>query len=111
MNGTIDPTARVAAEVVVGEGTSIGFSSFVGKAAFVGPGVLTADDNFMGRGDRRFGAKQAPVIGARSRIGAGAVLLPASVVGDDCYVAAGAVVSGDIPAGSVVMGVPARVTG
>ena len=45
------------------------------------------------------------------RIGAGAVLLPGIEVGEEAFVAAGAVVTSDVPAGALVMGVPARVAG
>ncbi len=52
----------------------------------------------------------APVeIGERVFVGAGAIILPGSRLGDDSMVAAGTVVSGDVPAGSMVAGHPARV--
>ena len=44
---------------------------------------------------------------ARCRIGAGAVLLPGVEVGEEAFVAAGAVVTRDVPPRAVVMGVPA----
>ena len=43
------------------------------------------------------------------RIGGGAVLLPGVEVGEEALVAAGAVVTRDVPARAVVMGVPAVV--
>ena len=42
------------------------------------------------------------------RIGGGAVLCPGVEVGEEAFVAAGAVVVADVPARAVVMGVPAR---
>jgi acetyltransferase-like isoleucine patch superfamily enzyme len=52
----------------------------------------------------------APVtIGAGSDIGIGAILLPGTTIGTGVQVGAGAVVSGTVPDGAVVAGVPARV--
>jgi acetyltransferase-like isoleucine patch superfamily enzyme len=48
-------------------------------------------------------------IGERCHIGVGAVICPGVKVGDGCIVAPGAVVMGDIAAGCVVAGNPARV--
>ena len=47
--------------------------------------------------------------GARAGSGARAVLVPGVEVGEEAFVAAGAVVTNDVPARAVVMGVPARV--
>ena len=43
------------------------------------------------------------------RVGGGAVLTPGVEIGEEAFVAAGAVVTRDVPARAVVMGVPARV--
>jgi acetyltransferase-like isoleucine patch superfamily enzyme len=43
------------------------------------------------------------------RIGGSAVLTPGVEVGEEAFVAAGAVVTRDVPARSVVMGVPGRI--
>lgn len=48
------------------------------------------------------------VIGQDVWIGMGAILLPGVTIGDGAIVGAGAVVTTDVPAGSVVSGVPAR---
>ncbi|MGM9662633.1 MAG: gamma carbonic anhydrase family protein [Oscillospiraceae bacterium] len=50
-------------------------------------------------------------VGDNCLIGMGAILLSGARVGDDCLVGAGALVTGsaDIPAGSLVLGSPARV--
>lgn len=48
-------------------------------------------------------------IGQRCFIGVAAVVLPGVRIGDDCLIGAGSVVSRDIPAGSIAVGVPARV--
>lgn len=48
-------------------------------------------------------------IGRRCFIGVSAVILPGVTVGDDCIIGAGSVVTKDVPAGSLAVGVPARV--
>jgi acetyltransferase-like isoleucine patch superfamily enzyme len=49
------------------------------------------------------------VIGARVWLGVGVIVLPGVTVGDECIVAAGSVVTRDLPPGAVAAGVPARV--
>jgi serine O-acetyltransferase len=51
----------------------------------------------------------APRIGARVNVGAGAKILGAVSIGDDAQIGANAVVVSDVPAGAVVVGIPARV--
>lgn len=75
---------------------------------FVGPGALTSNDNFLGRTEARRALMKGPTIKAGGRLGAGATLLPGVVIGGDAVVAAGAVVTRDVPGSCVVMGVPAR---
>lgn len=62
---------------------------------------------------KRIGATRvAPVtIGKRAFIGARALILPGVAVGDDAVVGAGAVVSQDVPTGTIVIGNPARAVG
>ena len=51
----------------------------------------------------------APVLGARVNVGAGAKLLGAIHVGDDCNIGANAVLLMDLPAGSTAVGIPAKI--
>jgi acetyltransferase-like isoleucine patch superfamily enzyme len=75
---------------------------------FIGPGVTTTNDNTMARHDAGMPAA-GPLLRRACRIGGGAVLAPGIEVGEEAYVAAGAVVANDVPPRAVVMGVPARV--
>jgi serine O-acetyltransferase len=50
---------------------------------------------------------EAPIIGARVDVGAGAVILGRVVIGDDAVIGANAVVLQDVPAGALAVGVPA----
>jgi acetyltransferase-like isoleucine patch superfamily enzyme len=58
---------------------------------------------------RHFPAGAAPVVvESGSFVGAGAILLPGVRVGRGSFVAAGSVVTGDVPPATLVAGVPAR---
>ncbi|MGR8929520.1 MAG: serine O-acetyltransferase [Gammaproteobacteria bacterium] len=60
---------------------------------------------------RIFQNEELPLIGNRVDIGCGACVLGKVNVGDDAVIGANAVVIRDVPAGSVVVGIPARVVG
>jgi UDP-2-acetamido-3-amino-2,3-dideoxy-glucuronate N-acetyltransferase len=75
---------------------------------FVAPRVTTANDTTAGRRGRDEPLR-APRLRRRCRIGAAAVLLPDVEIGEEAFVAAGAVVTRDVPARTLVIGVPARV--
>jgi acetyltransferase-like isoleucine patch superfamily enzyme len=76
---------------------------------FIAPCVVTTNDNFMGRTERRHDLVKGPTIRRGARVGGGAILCPAIEVGEDAFVGAGAVVTKDVPARMVVVGNPARV--
>lgn len=50
------------------------------------------------------------IVKDRAYVGVGAILLPGTTIGEDSVVGAGAVVHGDVPPGSLVLGNPAKVT-
>ena len=76
---------------------------------FIAPCVVTTNDNWMGRTEKRFGNIKGPTIRRGARIGGGAILCPAIEIGEDAFVGAGAVVTKDVPPRVVVVGSPARV--
>ena len=76
---------------------------------FIAPCVVTTNDNFMGRTEKRLELLRGPVIRRGARIGGGAVLCPGVEIGEEAFVGAGAVVTKDVPARVVVVGSPARV--
>ena len=76
---------------------------------FVAPCVVTTNDNFMGRTERRHELVKGPTIRRGARIGGGAVLLPGVEIGAEAFVGAGAVVTKDVEPRMVVVGNPARV--
>ncbi len=90
--------------------TSVYLTAFstVADDVFVGPGATTTNDDTMSRH-----GPETPMRGATlrraCRIGGGVVLTPGVEVGEEAFVAAGAVVTRDVPPRAVVMGVPGRV--
>src|SRR5579884_4116856 len=76
---------------------------------FIAPCVVTTNDNFMGRTERRHALVKGPTIRRGARIGGGAVLLPGIEIGEEAFVGAGAVVTRDVEPRMVVVGNPARV--
>ena len=76
---------------------------------FIAPCVVTTNDNWMGRTEKRFGNIKGPTIRRGARIGGGAILCPGVEIGEDAFVGAGAVVTKDVPPRVVVVGSPARV--
>jgi len=76
---------------------------------FVAPCVVTTNDNLMGRTERRHELIAGPTIRRGARIGGGAILCPGVEIGEEAFVGAGAVVTKDVPARTVVVGSPAKV--
>ena len=76
---------------------------------FIAPCVITTNDNFMGRTEKRHELMRGPTIRRGARVGGGAVLCPGIEVGEEAFVGAGAVVTKDVPPRTVVVGNPARV--
>jgi UDP-2-acetamido-3-amino-2,3-dideoxy-glucuronate N-acetyltransferase len=117
--------ATVGAQTVVGRGSAVGPGASLGQRVrlqtnvwitdgtvveddvFVGPGTVTLNDNTMAR--MPVGGQLAPPTLRRAcRIGGAVVIAPGVEVGEEAYVAAGAVLADDVPARAVVAGVPAR---
>ncbi len=81
--------------------------STVEDDVFVAPGVTLTNDDTMGRHGPDHQLRGATLRRA-CRVGGGAVLVPGVEVGEEAFVAAGAVVTADVAPRAVVMGVPAR---
>ena len=83
--------------------------STIEEHVFIAPRVVTTNDNWMGRTEKRFGNVKGPTIRRGARIGGGAVICPQIEIGEDAFVGAGAVVTRDVPPRVVVVGCPARI--
>ncbi len=105
---TLDFDVVVGARVSVQTLVYITAGTIVEDDVFIGPGVVMTNDDTMARH-----GPETPLRGATlkraCRVGGGVVLTPGVVIGEEAFVAAGAVVVRDVPDRAVVMGVPARV--
>ena len=83
---------------------------FIGDGALIGHNVVLATLNHAKSPQDRSSMLPAPIhICKNVWIGANATVLPGVTIGDGAIVAAGAVVTRDIPENTIVGGVPAKV--
>jgi acetyltransferase-like isoleucine patch superfamily enzyme len=107
-----------------GENITIGKNVFVNHACtFMDRGGITLEDGVLigpkvnlittnhpiKPSERRATISNPIVIKENAWIGAGATILPGVTVGENAVVAAGAVVTADVPANTVVGGIPAKI--
>jgi acetyltransferase-like isoleucine patch superfamily enzyme len=118
---------RVGDDVVIGRGSLVENDTTIGamtkiqaeayvtaystleEHVFIAPCVVTTNDNFMGRTERRHELIKGPTIRRGARVGGGAILCPGVEIGEEAFVGAGAVVTKDVEARMLVVGSPARV--
>jgi len=100
-------------DVTIGDRVSIQTNCYITAGTtieddvFVGPGVTLTNDNTMARhpkGD----PPEAPTLRRACRVGGGSVICPGVEVGEEAFIAAGAVVTKDVEPRAVMAGVPAR---
>jgi len=99
---------RIGAGVLIQSDVYVTAGTVIEDHVFLGPGVLTTNDDTMGRHPRGEPLR-GPTFKRACRVGGGAVFVPGVVIGEEAFVAAGSVVTRDVGAREVVMGVPARV--
>ncbi len=80
----------------------------IGSYVFIGPGAVLTNDKYPLR-QRATYQPLGPVLADHVTIGANATLLPGVKIGEGSMVAAGAVVTADVPPWSLAVGAPARV--
>ncbi len=104
-------TTRVGKEVFINFGCTFldqgGIT--IEDGVFIGPGAKIITEGHPEQPEMRHTLQVEPVMIRRNAwIGAGAIILPGVTVGENAIVAAGAVVTKDVPDNAVVAGVPAK---
>jgi acetyltransferase-like isoleucine patch superfamily enzyme len=124
----IGDEAKIGAFVEIQKGVKVGRRCKISSHSFLCEGVTLEDDVFVGhnvtfindrypRATNSDGTLQTEadwvcvrtLVKRGASIGSGATLLCGVTIGENALVGAGSVVTGDVPAGSVVAGNPARV--
>jgi N-acetylglucosamine-1-phosphate uridyltransferase (contains nucleotidyltransferase and I-patch acetyltransferase domains) len=79
----------------------------IGNKVFIGPNTVLTNDRYP---PTRIGGLKGPQIRDGAAIGANATLLPGVCIGEGALVAAGAIVTRDVPAYKLAIGAPAKIT-
>jgi acetyltransferase-like isoleucine patch superfamily enzyme len=104
----IDNRVTIGARCKIQSDVYICAYSSVGNDCFIAPCVTTSNDNYAGRWKERTKYYKGVTVADGGRIAVNATILPGRVIGPDGMAGAGAVVTRDVPAGTVVCGNPAR---
>lgn len=104
-NTTIDGNTTVGSHVSMQTGVYVPSETTIGNHVFLGPCAVLTNDPYPLREDVDL---EGPVIEDHASIGANATLLSGVTVGRGSFVAAGAVVTEDVPERTLAVGVPAR---
>ena len=105
---TVENLTTIGKKCKLETGCYITAYSTVEDYCFIAPKVTTTNDNFLGRTEERFKHFKGVTVRRGGRIGGGAVILPGIEIGEDAVVAAGAVVTKNVPPKQIWAGVPAR---
>ncbi|MDD1719848.1 MAG: N-acetyltransferase [Methanoregulaceae archaeon] len=101
----IEGNCRIGSFVNIQTMAFIPTNTDIGDHVFIGPHAVLTNDRYP---PARGPALRGPELDDNAVIGAHATILPAVRIGEGSVVAAGAVVTKDVPAGHLAVGVPAR---
>lgn len=117
---TLELVAEAGGTLEIGERTLVNFGCSIvaldrvtiGPRCLIGPHCMIMDTGFHDVDPQRRlepPTAQPITIGENVWLGARVVVMPGVTIGDDAVIGIGSVVTGDIPARTVAVGVPARV--
>jgi acetyltransferase-like isoleucine patch superfamily enzyme len=106
----IESGVIIGDRVTIKSGVQLWDGLDVGDDVFIGPNATFTNDLWPRSGNHQFKLLRTTIENGAS-IGAGAIILPGLRIGAGALVAAGAVVTKDVPPGTLVKGNPAVVCG
>jgi len=106
---TVENKVRIGSRCKLETESYITALSEIEDGCFIAPEVTFTNDNFLGRTRDRFKYHKGVTMKRGARIGANVTVLPGVTIGADALVAAGSIVTRDVPAGKIVLGTPAKV--
>ena len=105
---TVENDTNIGARTKIQSGAYITAYVTIEDDCFIAPMVVTTNDNYMGRTEKRFASLKGCTVRRGARVGGGAHILPGIEIGEEAFVATGAIVTRDVSPRTVVMGAPAK---
>jgi len=102
----IDGHTTIGEDVSLQSRVYIPTNTRIGNRVFIGPNAVFTNDRYP---PSRMGELTGPQIMDSAAIGANATLLPGVCIGEGAFVAAGAIVTRDVPAHMMAIGAPAKI--
>jgi acetyltransferase-like isoleucine patch superfamily enzyme len=105
-SSVIEGTCRLGNDIRIQSMVFIPTHTTIGNGVFIGPNSVLTNDRYPPTGKPEL---KGPVVEDNVTIGANTTILPGVRLGRGSAVAAGAIVTKDVPAGMLAIGAPARV--
>jgi acetyltransferase-like isoleucine patch superfamily enzyme len=99
----IDGNTRIGNDVSLQSMVYIPTDTTIGDHVFIGPNAVLTNDRYPPSGSLK-----GPVIKTGAAIGANTTILPGVCIGEGAFVAAGSIVTRDVPDHMMAIGTPAR---
>lgn len=107
-NSVIEGCTKIGSRVSIQSMVYIPLNTTIEDLVFIGPNAVLANDKYPVRIEKELAG---PVLRRGCTIGANSTILPGVEVGEGAFVAAGSVVTKDVPPWKLAIGSPAEVKG
>jgi acetyltransferase-like isoleucine patch superfamily enzyme len=105
-NTVIEGSTEIGDNVSIQSNVFIPINTVIEDLVFIGPNAVLTNDKYPVRKDYEL---EGPVVRKGATIGANSVILPSVEIGEGAFVAAGAVVTKDVPPWMLAVGSPAKI--